>query len=259
MKMKLIIVSILSLSLFSLSGCTQKTESSKKEAPVQAEEKGNSTQASQKIVEIERFVEYPSGLNHYKFGKKAKAEEIKGWNVDVRPDGQGLPKGSGSVAAGEELYDAQCSFCHGAFGEGEGRWPALAGGMGTLNTDEPHKTVGSYWPYASTLFDYINRSMPYFNPKTLTADQTYAITAYVLYLNEIVDEDFVLSKENFSTIKMPNEANFYPTEEEFLQSDKKLTSLDARPDVHAKRCMKDCIKGENKIIYPVQGVTPDQE
>lgn len=178
----------------------------------------------------------------YGFGRIATEEEIAGWDIDVRPDGLGLPAGSGSVADGEGLYEAQCASCHGLFGEGEGRWPILAGGQGTLTHERPEKTVGSYWPYASTLWDYTRRAMPFTAPQSLTADETYAITAYVLYLNEIVDEDFVLTKENFSTIKMPNEPNFFE---------------DDRPDVKNTACMKDCKDPASiKVVSTIAGVTP---
>jgi len=178
----------------------------------------------------------------YGFGRTATQEEIAGWDIDIRPDGQGLPAGSGSVADGEGLYEAKCASCHGLFGEGEGRWPVLAGGEGTLSHERPEKTVGSYWPYASTLWDYTRRAMPFTAPQSLTADETYAITAYVLYLNEIVDEEFVLSKENFSTIKMPNEPNFFE---------------DDRPDVKNTACMKDCKDPASiKVVSTIAGVTP---
>jgi Cytochrome c len=97
----------------------------------------------------------------YGIGAEATPEMIAGWDIDIRPDGQGLPDGEGSVAEGEGLYEAQCASCHGLFGEGAGRWPYLAGGEDTLDTADPKKTVGSYWPYASTLWDYIHRAMPY--------------------------------------------------------------------------------------------------
>lgn len=178
----------------------------------------------------------------YGFGKPATAKEIAGWDIDIRPDGLGLPPGSGSVADGEGLYEAQCASCHGLFGEGEGRWPVLAGGQGTLTHERPEKTVGSYWPYASTLWDYTRRAMPFTAPQSLTADETYAITAYVLYLNEIVDEDFVLTRENFSTIKMPNEPNFFE---------------DDRPDVNNTACMKNCKDPASiRVTSTIKGVTP---
>ena len=100
---------------------------------------------------------------------------IAGWDIDVRPDGVGLPEGSGSVEDGEMLYEMQCAECHGSFGEGVGRYPVLAGGEGTLREERPERTVGSYWPYTSPLFDYIYRAMPFTQPESLSADETYAI------------------------------------------------------------------------------------
>ena len=175
-------------------------------------------------------------------GSTATPEMIAGWDIDIRPDGTGLPEGQGSVADGEGLYEAQCASCHGLFGEGAGRWPVLAGGEGTLDTLHPEKTVGSYWPYASTLWDYIHRAMPYPAPQSLTDDEVYAISAYVLYLNDIVDEDFVATKESFAQVKMPNEPNFY---------------IDNRPDVQNTRCMKDCADpSQFEIVTTINGVTP---
>ena len=175
-------------------------------------------------------------------GSTATVEMIAGWDIDIRPDGTGLPEGQGSVADGEGLYEAQCASCHGLFGEGEGRWPVLAGGEGTLDTAHPEKTVGSYWPYASTLWDYIHRAMPYTAPQSLTDDEVYSISAYVLYLNDIVDDDFVANKETFTQVKMPNEPNFF---------------VDNRPDVQNTRCMKDCADpSEFTIVATVNGVTP---
>ena len=181
-------------------------------------------------------------------GRQATPEEIKAWDIDVRPDGQGLPKGKGKVSDGETLYAEQCASCHGDFGEGVDRWPVLVGGQDTLASDDPVKTIGSYWPYASTVFDYVRRAMPFGNAQSLSADDTYAITAYLLYMNEIVDdENFVLSDKNFSSIKMPNEKNFIK---------------DSRPDTplaaKKKPCMKNC-KSEVKVVgrARVLDVTPD--
>ncbi|WP_136681028.1 c-type cytochrome [Neptunomonas sp. XY-337] len=176
------------------------------------------------------------------FGETATPEQIAGWDIDIRPDGKGLPKGQGSVADGEAVYEQLCATCHGLFGEGEGRWPVLAGGQDTLTDDRPVKTVGSYWPYASTLFDYIRRAMPFTAPRSLTDEQTYQLTAYVLYLNEIVDEDFVLTDENLAAIEMPNQEGFF---------------VDTRPDVKNARCMKDCADPAKLVVTgTLQGITP---
>ena len=162
---------------------------------------------------------------YYGYGKAASAAEIAGWDIDVRPDGQGLPPGSGSVEDGEMLYEDQCAECHGSFGEGVGRFPVLAGGEGSLTEARPSKTVGSFWAHTSTLWDYIHRSMPFTAPQSLEDDEVYAIVAYVLYLNDIVDDDFELNQSNLADIELPNKPNFIP---------------DPRPDVKNVRCMNKC-------------------
>ena len=145
---------------------------------------------------------------HLGIGRAATADEIAGWDVDVRPDGQGLPSGKGSVKDGEALFVERCAGCHGEFGEGVGRWPVLAGGAGGLTAERPVKTIGSFWPYASTLIDYIRRAQPFGNAQSLSNDELYAVAAYVLFLNDIVDDKFVLSKQTFGEIKMPNAQGF---------------------------------------------------
>jgi S-disulfanyl-L-cysteine oxidoreductase SoxD len=182
-------------------------------------------------------------------GREAVPEEVAAWDIDVRPDGQGLPPGKGTVAQGEEKFAEQCAACHGDFGEGVDRWPVLAGGLDTLKSDDPVKTVGSYWPFLSTVFDYVHRAMPFGYAQSLSNNEVYALTAYILYLNDIVDDDFELSKENFTTVKMPNEANFFD---------------DPRPDTalvtQKEPCMKDC-KSEVKITGTarVLDVTPEDD
>ncbi len=167
-----------------------------------------------------------STQQRYGFGRTPTQAEINGWNIAVRgSDGKGSPPGSGSVAQGEEIYDAKCAVCHGDFGEGNGRMPLLAGGRGTLTSAQPMQTVGSYWPYAPTLFDYIRRAMPFPAPESLTNDQVYAVTAYVLYLNSIVKHDAVLDAKTLAAIKMPNRNGFVK---------------DPRPDIHNVACMHDC-------------------
>ncbi|WP_425403586.1 c-type cytochrome [Hwanghaeella sp.] len=166
----------------------------------------------------------PHGL-----GREALPEEVEAWNTDVRPDGQGLPEGSGSVLDGEAVFADQCAVCHGDFAEGVDRWPVLAGGQGTLKSQNPVKTIGSYWPYLSTAYDYIERAMPFGNARSLSADEVYAIVAYLLYMNDLVDDEFVLSKENFTEVRLPNEENFI---------------ADDRPDTpsvaQAEPCMTNC-------------------
>lgn len=153
--------------------------------------------------------EPPSGKTG--LGRPATPEEIAAWDIDVRPDGLGLPEGRGTVADGEVLFEEQCAVCHGDFGEGVGRWPVLAGGHDSLLRDRPEKTIGSYWPHLSTVYDYVHRAMPFGQARTLSNDEVYALTAYILYLNDVVtDEEFELSKENFTSVKLPNEPNFVP-------------------------------------------------
>jgi mono/diheme cytochrome c family protein len=164
---------------------------------------------------------------HFGYGEKATPEQIAGWDIDVRgDDGAGLPSGRGSVERGGEVYAAQCAGCHGTFGEGEGRQPRLAGGAGTLKNDRPELTVGSYWPFAATLWDYINRAMPTAAPHTLSADDVYALTAYILHLNNIVPSEFVADRNSLPKVKMPNRDGFVWT--------------DPRPDTAAKPCMNGC-------------------
>jgi cytochrome c len=150
-------------------------------------------------------------------GREAHPDEVKAWDIAVRPDGKGLPPGKGSVKQGEELYTAQCAACHGEFGESAGRWPMVAGGQGSLKNEGPEKTVGSFWPYASTTFDYIKRAMPYGNARSLSDDEIYAITAYVLFLNDLVKEDFTLTRENFTSVKLPNVGGFFDDDREIAE------------------------------------------
>ncbi len=163
-------------------------------------------------------------------GRPASPDELAAWDIDVRPDGLGLPEGRGDVLTGEELYTGLCAACHGDFGEGTGRLPALAGGEGTLTDEFPVKTVGSFWPYLSTVWDYVHRTMPYGNSQSLSDDEVYALTAYILYLNDLVDEDFVLTRENLPAIRLPNEGGFIP-------DDRAGTEL---PAFSAEPCMENC-------------------
>ncbi len=141
-------------------------------------------------------------------GRPALPEEIAAWDLDVRPDGTGLPAGSGDVLTGEEVFAEKCAVCHGDFAEGVDNWPKLAGGMGTLDHEDPLKTVGSYWPYLSTTWDYVNRSMPFGDAQSLSADEVYAIVAYILYSNDLVEEEFVLSEQTFADVELPNAGGF---------------------------------------------------
>jgi mono/diheme cytochrome c family protein len=148
----------------------------------------------------------------YDFGRAATPQEIKLWDIDVRPDGQGLPEGSGTAARGKAVYEENCEVCHGPNGQG-GIKDRLVGGQGTLATDRPIKTIGSYWPYATTLFDYIRRAMPYTAPGTLSNDDTYALAAYLLSLNGILPADAKVDKASLPNVKMPNRDGFIPEPE----------------------------------------------
>jgi cytochrome c len=138
----------------------------------------------------------------YDFGRPATPEEIKPWDIDVRPDGKGLPQGSGTVAHGKDVFAENCAACHGDKGQG-GPKDRLVGGEGTLASDNPIKTVGSFWPYATTLFDYIRRAMPYQAPGSLSVDDTYAVAAYILSLNGIVPADGKLDQATLPKVEMP--------------------------------------------------------
>lgn len=145
----------------------------------------------------------------YNFGTPASKEQIEAWDINVFADGRNLPKGSGSVQAGRDIYNAQCLACHGAKGEG-GIGDRLVGGIGSLDGSKPVKTVGSYWPYAPTLFDYVRRTMPQTAPLSLTDDEVYAVISYVLFLNELVDQNDTMDAKALAELKMPNRDGFIP-------------------------------------------------
>src|ERR1700720_1370370 len=160
----------------------------------------------------------------YGIGRLATPAEIAGWNIDVDRNGDNLPPGSGSVAHGREVFEQQCAACHGAKGEG-GVGDRLVGGQGSLTTSKPIQTVGSYWPYAPTLFDYIRRAMPQSAPESLGNDDVYAVSAYILYLNGLIPAETTLDAGALSAIKMPNRNMFVG---------------DPRPDVKNPACVTDC-------------------
>ena len=143
----------------------------------------------------------------YGIGRAATPEEIAGWDIDISPDGAGLPAGRGDVAEGRSIYDEKCAACHGAHGEGK-PMDRLAGGFGTVFDAKSERTVGSFWPYATTLFDYVRRAMPFDAPESLTPDQVYAVCAYVLYLNNLVPPDAVMDANTLPKIEMPNRTHF---------------------------------------------------
>jgi cytochrome c len=164
-------------------------------------------------------------------GKPATPAEIAGWDIDVRPDGTGLPEGRGSVAEGQAIYDAKCASCHGTFGESNS-YLQIAGGVGTLASDAPIRTTGSKLNYATTLFDYLRRAMPFNAPQSLSADEVYALTAYVLNLNDILGADAVLDQDSLPKLKMPNRDGF-TTSHGFMRRD-------GKPDTANVACMKNC-------------------
>jgi S-disulfanyl-L-cysteine oxidoreductase SoxD len=181
-------------------------------------------------------------------GRLALPEEIAAWDTDVQADGKGLPSGRGTVKQGEEIYIARCASCHGEFGQGAGRWPELAGGQGSLKADRPSKTIGSFWPAAAPLYDYTRRTMPWGNARSLSADETYAVVAFLLNLNDIVADDFELNDKNLASIKMPNAAGFFDDDREV--SENKFWNKNP--------CMKNC-RDVPKIIGRAgdANVTPD--
>src|ERR1700686_1360902 len=160
----------------------------------------------------------------YGIGRPATPAKIAGWNIDIDRDGHNLPPGSGSVSHGHEVFDQQCAACHGTKGEG-GVGDRLVGGQGTLATKTPVRTVGSYWAYAPTLFDYIRRAMPQNAPQSLSNEDVYAVSAYILNLNGLLAADATLDAKTLSAIKMPNRDKFVG---------------DPRPDVKNPECIRDC-------------------
>ncbi|SMC41789.1 c-type cytochrome [Polynucleobacter kasalickyi] len=136
-------------------------------------------------------------------GQAMTASDIKKVDISIGPDGVGLPVGSGNAKTGLKVYEAQCLSCHGAKGQGK-PVDALVGGIGSLSSDKPVRTVGSFWPHASTLFDYTRRAMPLQSPKSLTNNEVYAVSAYILFLNGIISEDYELNQGNLAQVKMPN-------------------------------------------------------
>lgn len=162
----------------------------------------------------------------YGIGTRPTDTQIAAWNIDVAPDGKSLPPGRGTVAQGHALYDRQCAACHGGDLQG-GMGPALAGGAGSLASEKPLKTVGSYWPYATTLFDYIRRTMPLAAPQTLRNDEVYALVGYVLFRNDILPAEAAVDAAQVINVKMPNRDGFY---------------LDNRPDAKGRPCYEHCLR-----------------
>jgi mono/diheme cytochrome c family protein len=142
-----------------------------------------------------------------KFGRPATPEQIASWDISIAPDGAGLPPGSGTSKQGEAVYEAKCQGCHGEKGKGALALP-LAGGMGTIGKPNQLKTIGSFWPYATTIFDYVYTAMPYPETKSLSHEETYAVSAYLLEINGIIGENDVMNAQTLPKVKMPNRDNF---------------------------------------------------
>jgi cytochrome c len=140
-------------------------------------------------------------------GRVATPAEVAGWDVSIPPDGTGLPPGRGTSAQGASVFEQKCQNCHGEKGAGQPN-DRLVGGRGTLASKTPVRTIGSYWPYATTVFDYVRRAMPYTQPHSLSDDEVYAVTAYLLYLNRIIAEADVMDAQSLPKVKMPNRDNF---------------------------------------------------
>jgi mono/diheme cytochrome c family protein len=149
----------------------------------------------------------PGAQEGPKLGRPVTPAEIAAWDISVAPDGSGLPAGRGTAAAGAAVYAGRCQSCHGDKGAGQPN-DRLVGGHGTLASKTPVRTIGSYWPYATTVFDYVRRAMPYTEPRTLSDEEVYAVTAYLLYLNGIIGEQEAMTAETLPRVKMPNRDNF---------------------------------------------------
>jgi cytochrome c len=144
------------------------------------------------------------------FGQPISPADLAPWDIEILPSGAGLPPGSGTVVQGEAVYAAKCQACHGAKGAGQPN-DRLVGGQGTIRAGQaPVKTIGSYWPYATTLFDYVRRAMPWTNPKSLTNDEVYAVSAYLLNLNGIIGENDTMNAQTLAKVSMPNKDGFIP-------------------------------------------------
>lgn len=161
-----------------------------------------------------------------RFGQPIAEADLAAWNIDIRTsDGLGLPAGRGSVAEGKKIYEAKCIACHGADAKGGPVYGAMVGGIGSFKTNARVLTPGSMYPYAPILFDYVRRSMPMDRPQTLSANEVYALAAYILNLNGLVPADAVMDQSSLPRVQMPNRDGF---------------RVDDRPDTKAVRCMNDC-------------------
>jgi cytochrome c len=156
------------------------------------------------------FLALPALAQTPRLGQPISPADVAPWNISIGPDGAGLPPGRGTATQGESVYAAKCQSCHGDKGSGKPN-DALVGGSGSLAPGKaPVKTVGSYWPYATTLFDYVRRAMPFQAPKSLSTDEVYAVSAYILSLNGIIEPDEVLDAQSLPKVRMPNRDGFIP-------------------------------------------------
>jgi mono/diheme cytochrome c family protein len=146
----------------------------------------------------------------YKLGRTPSEAELHEWDQVVGTDGKELPPGSGTAVEGAKFYASKCSVCHGKNGQGVPPYKALVGGRGTLASGTPKETLGSYWPFATTVWDFVNRAMPRYASRTLKPDEVYAITAFLLYKNDIIKETDVLDQKSLLEVQMPNRNGFYP-------------------------------------------------
>ena len=182
-------------------------------------------------------------VGRYSLGRAPTPQELAAWDIDVRPDGHGVKTGKGTVAQGQKIYDAQCASCHGTFGESN-RYMPIAGGVrktdlktgraSMLLQSDGLRTLGTKLNYATTLWDYIFRAMPWTNPQSLSIDETYAVTAYVLHLNEVIPADYELNEKTLLTVQMPNRNGFTTAHG--------LGKVQGRPDAQGSLCMRDCVK-----------------
>lgn len=143
-------------------------------------------------------------------GRTPTKAEIQAWNQSIGPEGKELPPGSGTAKEGEKIFEEKCAVCHGPAGEGSQLAPRLVGGRAPLNTPTPSRTLANYWPFATTIWDYINRAMPPRQQGSLSASDIYALTAFILYRNEIIPETHVLDAASLPKVKMPNRDDFIP-------------------------------------------------
>ena len=173
-----------------------------------------------------RLASAPAAAPAEPHGRPIAEADIAAWNIDVRgPDGRGLPPGSGSVAAGKAVFDTKCVACHGALAAGGPMFGTMVGGIGSFKTEKRVLTPGSMYPYAPALFDYVRRAMPMNAPQSLSNDEVYAVSGYILHLNGLVSADAVLDARSLSALRMPNRDGFI---------------VDDRPDTKSTRCMTNC-------------------